>query len=78
MAGNMCSIVALNESLTKRGYTPETKSQRFHDTNYTNKDVVCPRCHVHQHRKAGGHKECLFCGSDLEIKRGRKRKIIID
>lgn len=73
MAGNLVSLLAVSAS-TSRRMNPEARPAHFHHTNYTNRDAVCPKCGVHQDRSQKKQKECLFCGCDLNIKRGRKPK----
>ena len=74
MAGNLVSLMAVSCS-TSRRTTPEARPAHFHHTNYTNRDAVCPKCGVHQDRSQKKQKECLFCGCDLQIKRGRRPKM---
>ncbi len=73
MAGNLVSLMAVSAS-TSRKTTPEAKPAKFHDFNYTNQDAQCPGCGCHQDRSKKRQKSCLFCGHDLNIKRGRKPK----
>lgn len=73
MAGNMCSICAVTCATSRYYRAPECRPAKFQDGNINNKDVVCPSCGVHQHRTGTKHKDCLFCGSNLGIKRGRPK-----